>query len=318
MPHDFDAGPAEPSGPERALTGWRLWVSSPRHLVATSAAVAVLGFLVGCLITVIFVFPPQNVASDLTRVPDMVGQMADDARSRAESAGLSYEEATGLYHHLPAGTVLAQEPLAGQMAPPASWVRVTLSLGPPQRAVPDVVGLDEDQARTVLGQAGFESELTYVDAGADVGEVVGTRPAAGTPLELPGSVRVLVSAGQRTVQVPDLVMHSLAEARVTLERLGLRLGRVDEDSASFSAPGTVIAQSPAAGREVNRASGVSVTVAITPPPLPDTAGLEEDTAAVPADTVSVPPDTTGVPPDTTGPPPDAAADNRRFDEEAGD
>ena len=115
---------------------------------------------------------------------------------------------------------------------------------------------------------------------------------------------------------PGTPEGDLELARATLERLGLRLGRVDEDSASLSAPGTVIAQSPAAGREVNRASGVSVTVAITPPPLPVSAGLEEDTAAVPVDTVSVPPDTTGVPPDTTGPPPDSAADNRRFDEEA--
>ena len=58
--------------------------------------------------------------------------------------------------------------------------------------------------------------------------------------------------------------RSLAEARETLERIGLRLGAIGQDSASLAAPGTVLAQKPRAGRVVERATRIAVTVAIAP------------------------------------------------------
>jgi serine/threonine-protein kinase len=167
-----------------------------------------------------------------------------------------------------------------------------MSLGPPQPPVPDVVGLSREQAETVLLQAGFEVEVTWVDASADVGQVVGTRPGPGTRLELPGNVRLLISAGESTVQVPSLAMQSLAEAEATLRRLGLRLGEVSEDPAGFAAPGTVLAQSPAAGSEVARGGRISVTVAIAPQPAVDSTPQPADTGDASRDTADARPDTT--------------------------
>lgn len=291
MPHDYDVewAETEPSQPGRA--GWRLWVTSPRHLIVTAAAAAVLGLSLGYAITALFVFPPHNLAADLTRVPDVVGRTVEEARRRAEREDLALEEVLGIHHAQPPGTVVAQEPLAGQMTPPGSPVRVTVSLGPPERPVPDVVGLSREQAETILIQAGFEVEVLRVDASADVGQVVGTRPVPGTPVGLPGGVRLLVSAGASTVRVPDLAMLSLTEADLTLRRLGLRLGEVAEDSASLAAPGTIMSQSPVAGDEAARGASVSVTVAIAPPPV-------VDSTLLPTDTNSVLPDTTNARPDT--------------------
>ncbi|UCC73331.1 MAG: PASTA domain-containing protein [Gemmatimonadota bacterium] len=291
MPYDSDADKAKP---DRALTwqtGWRLWVTSPRHLLVTTAAIVAAGLLIGELVMLLFIFPPQSVATDLARVPDLVGQTAEQARQRVERRRFSYEEAAGIPHTEPEGTVVAQEPLPGQMAPPGSPVRVTLSFGPPQRPVPDVIGLSHEQAEMVLRKSGFEVAVTHVDAGEDVGEAVGTRPGPGTRLELPGSVRLLVSAGERTVLVPDLAVQSLAEAEATLERLGLRLGEVAEDSASLAAPGTVLAQTPASGYEVARGSRVSVTVAVAPVPAVDSTLTPEDTSTALPDTAGARADT---------------------------
>jgi serine/threonine-protein kinase len=152
------------------------------------------------------------------------------------------------------------------MAQPGSAVELVTSLGPKLSPVPEVVGLGHSQAEIALARAGYESELDWVDADADVGQVVDTRPAPGTPLQLPGTVRLFVSAGPRRAPVPNLVTRSLSEARATLERLGLRLGDVRQDSASLAAPGTVLAQTPAAGTIVDRASRVRVTVAKMPQP----------------------------------------------------
>ncbi|UCC81472.1 MAG: PASTA domain-containing protein [Gemmatimonadota bacterium] len=283
MRHDSDIDWAETDPAERGVTGWRLWVTSPRHLVVTIAGAVMFGLLLGYLVAVLFVFPPHNVAADLRRVPDLVGRPVEEARRRTEREDLALEEALAIHHAQPLGTVVAQEPLAGQMARPGSALRVTTSLGPPERPVPDVVGLSREQAEMILLQAGFEVEVTRLDASADVGQVVGVRPAPGTPVVLPGTVRLLVSAGASSVQIPDLAMQSVAEAEATLRRLGLRLGEVLEDSASLAAPGTVLGQSPVAGEQVARGARVSVTVAIAPPPAVDST-TPPDTASVRADT----------------------------------
>lgn len=227
-------------------------------------AVALSGLVIGYGVAAVAVFPSGNSGTNLTRVPELVGMSSAEARERIEQAGLVFDEAAALDYPAAAGTVLAQEPLAGQVANPGSTVEVTVSLGPKRRSVPNVLGLGHEQAQSVLARAGYRSELVWVDSDEAVGAVVDTRPAAGTPLEREATVRVVASAGLPRVAVPDLVNLSLSKAQRDLERLGLRLGAVGRDSTSLVAPGTVLGQSPAAGVVVDRATRVKVTVASEP------------------------------------------------------
>ncbi len=262
MQQDYAVPPEAPTPQPPPVPWWRLL--RPRHVFGAAVGISGLGFLIGYLITVLIVFPSQDAAANLRRVPELVGSSADEARRALDAEGLSYEEESGLHHTAAIGTVVAQEPLGGQMAQPGAAVRVSLSLGPKLAPVPDVVGLGHEQAEIALASAGYESEFVWVDAETDVGEVVDTRPAPGTPVQLPGRVQLIVSAGPPEAQVPNLVTRSLVEARETLERIGLRLGTIRQDSASLAAPGTVLAQNPRAGRVVERATRITVTVAIAP------------------------------------------------------
>jgi serine/threonine-protein kinase len=234
-------------------------VESPARAVALAVGVILLGCGVGYLATVLFIFPPRDLAADLERVPDVVGETVEEARERVESAGLVFATGSGFHHEAEKGRVIAQEPLAGQMARPGATVTVTASLGPRMGTVPDIVGLSQDQAEGILQGAGYEGELVWVDDEADPGQVVGTRPAPGTPVELPGKVTLLVSAGPPRVQVPELTLRPLSSVRETLERLGLRLGQVTEVPAEGT-PGVVLEQDPAAGTEVARGTEIVVTV----------------------------------------------------------
>lgn len=287
MPQDFGGTPSE-SKKLNALKDWRTWITSPRHLVGTVAAIALLGFALGYLIVAVAFLPSHDVASGLVRVPDLEGMTAEDAQATVEHARLEYREATGLSHGKPPGTVLAQEPLPGQLASPGSPVEVTISVGSRQRPVPDVVGLHRSQAEIVLGRAGFSTDFIWVDADNDVGQVVGTRPEPGTLLEVSANVRLIVSAGARTPDVPDLAGSSLDEAQAALERLGLRLGDVVERPDSLAAPGTVLGQSPEPGSLVDRGAIVSVIVAVALPPVEpqDTTGFPVDTTDATVDTIS--------------------------------
>ncbi len=265
MPHDYgDDPPKTAARPWHRLRGWYRSLTAAGRVLVSIMAVAVSGLIIGYGVAAVVVFPSENSGTILTRVPELVGQSSAEARRRIERAGLVFNETAALIHPAAAGTVLAQEPLAGQVASPGSPVEVTVSLGPKRKSVPNVVGLGHEQAQSVLARAGYRSELVWVDADEAVGAVVDTRPAAGAPLEQEAPVRITVSAGMPRVAVPDLVSLSLSQAQRDLERLGLRLGVVGRDSASLAAPGTVLGQSPAAGVVVERATRIKVTVATEP------------------------------------------------------
>ncbi len=275
MPQDYaDSQAEERSRAQGRLRRWYATATAVTRLAVTTVAIAVAGLLIGYVVAAVAIFPPANTAGDLVRAPDVVGRTGEEARQRLERAGLEYREVAVFHHEAAAGTVLAQEPLAGQRVRQGSTVEVTVSLGPKGRSVPDVMGLNHQQAEVALTRSGYTSELAWVDADADVGKVVGTRLAPRSPLEQAGKVRLFVSAGPPRVAVPNLITRSLAEADAELGRLGLRLGTVRRDSASLAAPGTVLTQSPASGTVVERATPVAVTVA------------QESRLGEPADTAS--------------------------------
>jgi beta-lactam-binding protein with PASTA domain len=64
--------------------------------------------------------------------------------------------------------------------------------------------------------------------------------------------------------MPDVVGRDAGLARSLLEQVGLALGPIEYDSLSTLAPGTVIAQSPAAGASMTAGSLVSIRVAGRP------------------------------------------------------
>ena len=278
MPRDSFVFRGDPHVPGRPTAGWRIWLTSARHVGVAALGVVLVGVLFGYLLAAMAIFPAHNAASDLQSVPRLIGKTAAEAQKALDRLGFSMEVVASVHHpEASEGTVLAQDPLPRQRlsAGGGSAVTVTLSLGPQQRPVLEVVGLAHGQAETALKRAGFETELLWVDAEAIVGQVVGTQPTPGTPVKLPGQVRLVVSAGPPAVAVPDLITRSTVEAKTVLERLGLELGSFSQDSTSLAAPGTVIDQRPSAGTVVSRGTRVSVTVAILPPPIVDTTSTRQ-------------------------------------------
>lgn len=67
------------------------------------------------------------------------------------------------------------------------------------------------------------------------------------------------------VPMPDVVGHTLAEARGAVEKAGLTIGGLDTLNGS-QAPGTVLAQAPLPGQQLR--AGAAVTLAISAGPAP--------------------------------------------------
>jgi eukaryotic-like serine/threonine-protein kinase len=141
-------------------------------------------------------------------------------------------------------------------------------LGGPSEAarvrVPDVTGQTEDAAIQELEAAGFavrtESEFSRRE---EAGRVFDQRPAPGQRLEEGAAVTIFVSRGVQQVQVPGVIGLSQEEAESAIVAEGLEVGEVSTDF-SDQPEGTVIAQDPAPGTEVDRGSAVSLVVSEGP------------------------------------------------------
>jgi len=228
--------------------------------------VAVGGFLVAYVI-LFFVAFPADVLPDNGRVPKVVGVSFDDAAAAIGKAGFTAVKTETRYHRtIGKDIVLQQDPPAGSLQKRGTDISLAVSGGQRSATVPEVSGTSQQQARIVIENAGFQfgsvmSRTSELPRGA----VISSDPPAGTSLQLPAVVSIAQSQGPPTVQVPELVGRSMADARSALEQLGLRVGATSRDTSSFQPENTVLGQTPAAGSTASAGGAVGLRISRFPP-----------------------------------------------------
>lgn len=161
-------------------------------------------------------------------------------------------EATGdpMYSEtVPKGSILMIEPAAGQTVATGSTVTVHLSKGQAPVNVPDVVGLDIDDARKGIEDVG----LTVADVTEEFSDrydpdaVISVSPEPGTGLARGSDITLTVNNG---IEVPDVEGLSLDEARKRLTDAGLAVRNVTRSEDSPRRAGQVDSTSPQGGTMV--------------------------------------------------------------------
>jgi beta-lactam-binding protein with PASTA domain len=194
---------------------------------------------------------------DKTTVPDVVGLKEQVAETRIHDANLKVLTTHGASDR-PVGVVFAQRPGAGTQLEEDQTVTISISSGPARAAVPDVAGAQEQEAVTTLQDAGFEPKVRRVASTKEKGTVVHQEPAAGVTAVKGATVTISVSNGQRPVVVPSVVGLKQNDA---VERLtGVGLVPQIHNAPSARPKGTVFAQKPPAGEEVDKGSKVTINV----------------------------------------------------------
>jgi len=169
------------------------------------------------------------------------------------------------YHdRVPEGTVISQDPGAGRVIEEGETVTLTVSLGRPFVAVPDLGGLGQDEAQRALVEVGLVLGSSSVTTSEDVGAgLVVTWSAGGE--ERPGEVRegsevdLVLSEGPAPRTVPALAGLTEDQAVAALEAEGLRA----EVASRFSSQvdkGVVIGSEPGSGATVERGATITVVV----------------------------------------------------------
>jgi len=216
---------------------------------------------VGYLVATRILFPAAPPPVDMLEVPDLRGGDLALAGPMVEGAGLVLGGVEYVSHPTAdSGAVLGQSPLPGQLALPGDSVRVTLSLGPERRSVPAVTRLRADRAVALLQATGFMVEADSVESPEPRGRILRVRPQEGEMVALPGRVAIQVSLGPPAVPMPDLLGLDEAEARDSLDALGLVVTDVEEVFRFGRDQGRVVAQDPPAGQEMERGSSVRLVI----------------------------------------------------------
>jgi len=227
-------------------------------------------------------------------VPPLTGLPVAQATAAAAQQGLHLTVENRFYSaDVPVGRVISQDPPAGFHVRRDWPIRITESLGSPRVAIPNLVGQSERAALISIRQLGLEpSAVIHMPVSGEENVVIAQTPAPNAGEMTSPRISLLVSdagaAHAISYVMPSLVGLTYLTAKARIEAAGLHLSgaetipvtqaasgasltatsSVAAEQVSGPAPpasGTVTAQSPAAGSQVQSGGPVRIVMSQTGP-----------------------------------------------------
>ena len=167
----------------------------------------------------------------------------------------------------------------------------SVELGEDQARIPNLINMDQDQARQIVEEAGFvfavgrsESSDTIREGRILGVEIDGEAVHAGLVEEKGTTLSVTISTGRGSADIPDLLWMSQETAVQELKDLRLLSVNIVEDEDTWAAPGTVTGIEPAVGENVPFEEIITLSVAperdeaLIESVVPDLTGLSQEEA----------------------------------------
>jgi eukaryotic-like serine/threonine-protein kinase len=138
-----------------------------------------------------------STGAEQVTVPDVVGSTEDEARSRLGDEGLRVTVRREASQDEEPGTVLRQDPAAGEKVDDGSAVTIVVAREPQEVAVPDITGESQADAVARLSDEGFRirQRTQPVDSEDGDGVVISQDPAGGNA---PRGSTVTITVGEFT------------------------------------------------------------------------------------------------------------------------
>ncbi|MEX1007435.1 MAG: Stk1 family PASTA domain-containing Ser/Thr kinase [Acidimicrobiia bacterium] len=206
-----------------------------------------------------------TVSSATVVLPDIVGKNRQEAAAILKTKHIVPDWVEQDAPDKLPGTVLETTPPKDSSIPKDfAFVRVIVSKQP-LVAVPDVANLDAVAAAAAIGQAGLQVNSTPTPVPSDtvpLDMVIGTDPAAGEQVPRDSLVTLLISSGPSTVDIPNTVGLTRADAERALTGIGCSV-KVLFKTVPLVQKGKVVLQSPASGQiHCTAAVFISITVGV--------------------------------------------------------
>lgn len=156
-------------------------------------------------------------------VPDVTGVLEADALQLLKDVGFEAGNKDLVWSDTaPEGEIISTSPAADESVPWNTPIDLEVSKGPQPIVVPNVTGLTEERARSLLSS--FAMEVTVQGGRSkDVakGEIYETDPAPGTDSTRTAPIILYVSEGKPLVEVPNFVGLTVEEAQARADDLGV-------------------------------------------------------------------------------------------------
>lgn len=281
--------PPTPLEPERRRRGGLGWLLALLLLIP----VAALGWYVW----------DSNQPPEVVRVaaPQLVGLDEDAAEAKLTDLGLDGDRSEA-NNAAPEGQVFEQSVPEGEMVDEGSTIAYTVSQGPEQATVPQVVGQSRADAEKAIRDAGLEvGDVTFEDSNEQKkNRVISVSPGQSEQVEAGSTVDLVVASGD--VKLEDYVGQQIEQVRPDIYALGLKTREVQVPSDEPA--GQILSQDPQGGGTIAQGRTIRLEIAapqdktetttVTPPP-PSTSETTPSETSDPSTTS--PPETTTDPSD---------------------
>ena len=225
---------------------------------AVAALVAIVAF------AMTMVFGGGGIA-----VPQVTGMTQEKAEKIIVEAGFTVgeiEEAPS--DTVKEGLVISQDPESGLKRDKETPINLVVSSGIEQVEVPDLRNLTADQALSELESLGLTAIKGTAEYSDNIAKnhICGQSPASGTKVAKGTAVEYVLSLGQETSDVPNVVGYYETSAKQKLEAAGFKVEVVyDYDDSD---EGACYWQQPAEGK-LKPGSTVTIGISKGPKPAPE-------------------------------------------------
>jgi len=194
----------------------------------------------------------------IVAVPTVAGLDEAEATKRLENVGFKVTVVQQFSKSVPRGTVIGTSPPAGTQLSTLQPVTLQVSRGANTVIVPNVVGLNDQQALAALSQAGLSGTEVQKDSTEPQGKVLSQSPGAGKRVGRGSQVTIFASTG--AITVPDVVGQLRKDAVNLLKKAGFTVAVTDQVTTDPTQVGVVISEFPPAGSRGQRGDTVSISV----------------------------------------------------------
>ncbi|WP_061963226.1 Stk1 family PASTA domain-containing Ser/Thr kinase [Demequina aurantiaca] len=202
-------------------------------------------------------------------VPSVRGLTEAEATKQLEAANLVVGETVEEDNKdFDEGRVFETDPAEGTDVQAGTTVILHVSTG--KVALPNLIGLQEDDARKQLTDLGLIPTVTdKEDDSKPAGEVLEQKPGAGE-VDRNSTVELVVATAPTTTPVPNVVGQSRADAEQALGDAGLKSTATEATTDQQALDGKVVTQNPSANTEVKPGTNVAIVVGkyVAPQPNP--------------------------------------------------
>ncbi len=209
-------------------------------------------------------------------IPNVKGFTYEQAEEKLTGLGLKVVKGEDIFSDdYEKDDVAAQDPEVGEIVKEGSTVTLNVSKGNEEGLAPNLIGLQEEEARKIITEAGYKvGTVTTEESPKEEGQVIEQDPVGGSLIKAGDTINIVISDGKGKEEgtVPYLQGKTWEAAQQALFNAGFVTGNVDYVTSDFP-KGQVIWQQYDPNTKLTQGESIDIRISngpeVTPEPDPE-------------------------------------------------